>query len=410
MAIKIFLLLGALLALQSVVALVDGIRFLRFVRRSWSQSPGNYAPPVAIIIPCKGLEPDFDLNLTSFLDQDYPRAQVIFVVASEKDPAYRALAARLNHLASRGTGAALKTSLVVAGYSEFRGEKVHNLIAGLRAVGPEAEVLVFADIDARPGRDWLKHLVAPLADPTVTVSTGFRWYLPGSGFVSQLRAAWDTSIATLLGEHDHNFAWGGSMAIRAADFKRLEVADRYWARTVSDDYGLTRAVRDAGGRVRFEPHCLLPSREDSPFREFLRWSNRQIIITRVYAPHLWLLGLAAHGIFCATFLWGMVLLVLPGLPLEGRLGTFALLLAILLLAMAKGGLRTLVAREILPEERDTLERYGSSYWQLAPLVPWVMLLNFVVAAVTRRIEWRGTVYELKSMDEVRVLRRDAPVD
>ena len=60
---------------------------------------------------------------------------------------------------------------------------------------------------------------APLANPQITVSTGFRWYLPGEGFVSRLRAAWDTSIATMMGDHDHNFAWGGSMAIRAADFR-----------------------------------------------------------------------------------------------------------------------------------------------------------------------------------------------
>ena len=103
---------------------------------------------------------------------------------------------------------------------------------------------------------------------------------------------------------DHNFAWGGSMAIRAADFRRLGIAEAYWANTVSDDYALTRAVREAGGKIAFEPRCLVASREESSLREFLRWSTRQIIITRVYAAHLWKLGLATYLFYCGTLRWG----------------------------------------------------------------------------------------------------------
>ena len=68
----------------------------------------------------------------------------------------------------------------------------------------------------------------------------------------------------------------------------------------------------------------------------------------------------------------------------------------------------IVAREIFPEEDPSLARYGARYWQLTPLIPWVMLFTFVMAGFTRRIEWRGTEYELRSTDEVRVLRRDRP--
>jgi len=237
------------------------------------------------------------------------------------------------------------------------------------------------------------------------VSSGFRWYLPSETFASQLRAARDTSIATLLGDHDHNFAWGGSMAIRASDFRRLQVAERYWAHTVSDDYALTRAVRDARGRIRFEPRCLVASREDSSLAEFLRWTNRQIIITRVYAPHLWRLGLAAHLLYAVTMLAGLALLVAPGSSMRMRLAIAAPLAAIQLLGMAKGRIRVIVARELFPEASALLERHGHCYWRLAPLVPWVMLYNFLRAAFVRRIEWRGTEYELISQKEVRILRR-----
>jgi ceramide glucosyltransferase len=402
---KIFFIFAALLVLQSVASLRDGFRFLRYLRSSLRREPGNYAPTAAVIIPVKGVDPGLEANISKHLAQDYPGYQLVFVVASERDPAYAVLQERLNQFQAVPNGCA-KAALVVAGYSDVRGEKVNNLLAGLSAVSPGTDVLVFADADARPASDWLRSLVAPLADAEVTVSTGFRWYLPAEGFVSRLRAAWDTSIATLLGDHRQNFAWGGSMAIRAADFRQFQIAERYWARTVSDDYAVTRAVREARGRIRFEPRCLVASREGSSFRQFMNWANRQIILTRVYATPLWRLGLAAHLIYCGTMLYGLILIAANALPWRERLSIAGTLVGIILLGIAKGRIRTIVARETFPEERAALERFGSCYWMLTPIVPWVMFLNFVVAGLTRRIEWRGTRYELVSPDEVRVLGRD----
>ena len=85
-----------------------------------------------------------------------------------------------------------------------------------------------------------------------------------------------------------------------------------------------------------------------------------------------------------------------------RVAAAIILLAVLLLGAGKGYIRTLVARELFGEEMDS---GASCYWQLSPLISWTMLGNFVVSAFTRRIEWRGTVYELVSPDKVRVVRR-----
>jgi cellulose synthase/poly-beta-1,6-N-acetylglucosamine synthase-like glycosyltransferase len=427
LALKIFLPLGIGLLAQSAAALFDGFSFLRYVRLGRRRLLNNFTPPAAVIIPCKGIDKDFERNVRSYLNQDYPRYQVIFTVASKDDAAYQAFRRRIEtaekgnqDAEARGPGAArlsldgsresesggVHAALVVAGYSESRGEKVHNLLKGLEAVDAKVEVLVFADIDAHPDGHWLRSLVAPLEDPNVTVSTGFRWYLPGAEFVSRLRAAWDTSIATLLGDHNHNFAWGGSMAVRAHDFRRLAVAERYWANAISDDFTLTRAVREAGGKIRFEPRCLVASREASPLGQFLSWANRQIIITRVYSPGLWWKGMAADAFYCGTMLLGLTMLVLPGLSGGERLLVAGILLAILLLGAGKGRIRAIVASELFPGEDSCLSRYGACYWRLSPLVPWVMLANFLVACMTRRIEWRGTHYEMKSWNETRVLRRE----
>jgi ceramide glucosyltransferase len=271
-------------------------------------------------------------------------------------------------------------------------------------VPARAQVLVFADADARFKKDWLRSLIGPLGDPGVTVSTGFRWYLPGGTFASRLRAAWDTSIATTFGDHRRNFAWGGSMAIRTADFKRLKVAERYWVVTVSDDYGLTRAVWDDGGWVRFEPKCLVASSGEIALGEFLNWANRQIIITRVYASRLWGRGLLSYSLFCGTLLLGLSLGSLSG-PAPYRALAFGLSAAILGLGLAKARLRESVALKAFPEEGDTIRMRGSCYWRYWPLVPWVMVVNFFTASLTRTIEWRGTRYQLISPTVLRVLSR-----
>ncbi|HEV2423224.1 MAG TPA: glycosyltransferase family 2 protein [Terriglobia bacterium] len=399
----IFLLFAAALIAQSTWSLRDGYRFLAYLRRSRAASPVGFHPAAALIVPVRGIEPEMEGNVDALLAQDYPDYQLIFVVARESDPAYGWLNARCagHREAIRGPNA---VRVVLAGLAEERGEKVNNLLAALQVVPSRAEVFAFADSDARPGENWLRSLIDPLGDSAVTVSTGFRWYLPAAGSASRARAAWDASIAMLLGDRRAKFAWGGSMAVRASDFRRLKVAEHYWAHTVSDDYGLTRAVRDAGGWIRFEPKCLVAATGGVTWGGFLRWANRQIIITRVYSHHLWAWGLASHLLFCGTIVLGL------GLAVSGSEGSARLLaagsvLTVLLLGLAKARLRTSVARLAFPEEAR--RRDSACYWRWWPLIPWVMLLNFVTAGLTRRIEWRGTEYELISPAEIRILRRDA---
>jgi len=401
----IFIILGILLLAQSTKSLRDGFSFLRYVRRCRAQDIGAYAPPAAVMIPVTGADAALEANIAAIFGQNYPHYQLVLVVRDETDPAYATLNSLVIEASAQGPARRPGVSLLVAGPSHAQGQKVHNLLRGLETVDPATEVLVFADADARPGSTWLRALVAPLANRDVTVSTGFRWYLPGRRFVSQLRAAWDTSIATFMGEHDSSFPWGGSMAIRAKDFERLQIRERYWASTVSDDYGLGRAVHDSGGRIRFEPRCLVASREDSTFAEFLRWTNRQIIITRVYAPRLWGLGLAAHALYALAFGCGFLVLFDP-VAGWARLVVLSLLAVILGLGMGKGKIRAIVAREIFPEERESLAKYGKRYWQLTLLVPWVMLWNFVVAGFVRTIEWSGVRYRLRSDHEVEVMGRE----
>ena len=51
-----------------------------------------------LIVPCKGLEPDFQKNISSFFNQDYENYLLWFVVSDESDPAYNELCKLKNQL------------------------------------------------------------------------------------------------------------------------------------------------------------------------------------------------------------------------------------------------------------------------------------------------------------------------
>src|SRR6185436_19837666 len=119
---------------------------------------------------------------------------------------------------------------------------------------------------------------------------------------------WNASVASALGsDRAKNFCWGGSTAIRRTTFTGLNVSDR-WRGTVSDDFTLTRVLKEAKLPIHFTPNCLVASVGDCNFRELLEFTTRQIKITRVYAPHLWLPLLLGSAIFTIAFFGGLILM------------------------------------------------------------------------------------------------------
>ena len=84
------------------------------------------------------------------------------------------------------------------------------------------------------------------------------------------------------------------MAVSRKTFERLKLRDRLKG-TLSDDFTVTRAVREAGLDIRFVPQALTPSTDYCTFREMLEFTTRQMKITRVYATRLWLISFFGSG-------------------------------------------------------------------------------------------------------------------
>jgi len=370
-----------LLSLRSALGYRE---YARRAARARVVGESSETPAVGLIVPCCGAEAGLDENLGALLAQDYPSFSARFVVESAADEAVPAIERALARHPERG-------ELVVAGPARGRSQKVQNLLAALENP-PSAEVLVFADSDGRPEPDWLKLLVAPLERAEVGVASSYRFYLPEpASFATLLRSAWNAAVLTVLGDHDHNFAWGGAMAIRRDVFERIGVAEA-WEGALSDDLVMTHAVRRAGLRVEFVPSCIVGSRGDIGLVELLSWCARQIAITRVYWPALFAIAAATHLVYGAF----LALAILEG--------AFALLGIVLLPGLIGGGLRAKAIAELAPQWRETISRHLWAYFLLVPAAGIVTLLGVLRALWSRRIEWRGKVYEMRSPTETVILR------
>jgi len=387
-----------------VLSVRGGLRFNSYVRQELARPRVDYTPFVSLIAPFRGLDQGLRENFLALVNQDYPAYELIFVTGRADDPA---LAIVEEVRARVGMSGCVATRLVVSGEATDSGQKVHNLMAAVRDLDDQTKVIAFVDSDARPHEQWLRSWVVPLHDQDLGAASSYRWFVPlGFNPAGHLRAVWNASIASALGRNERkNFCWGGATAIRRETFEAHQVIER-WRGSVSDDFTLTRVLHEAGLRIRFVPHCLTASFENCSFRELHEFTNRQIKITRVYAPHLWK-AILWGGLFFSPVFFGGMLLVL----LRAALGLSFLIPAVLIsVIFGLGALKALIRWWTV---RLALASYGPRILgnPLAQLFLWpvastLFLYNAIVAAGSRRINWRGISYELKSPTEAVIFSRE----
>ena len=397
----LFYFFALLVLLQSILSLRGGLRYLDYFRRELEARRPLYLPFASVIVPCRGLDQGLRPNLSALFAQHYPAYEIVFVSDRADDPAL-AVAEELSR--AFGGESVARTRLVVAGRATESGQKVHNLLAGLAGVDSASEVFVFVDTDARPRADWLRALVAPLADERVGAATGYRWFLPVSGgLASHVRSVWNASIASALGANDRgNFCWGGSTAIRRATFERLGMRER-WRGTLSDDYALTRTLQAARLPIRFVPACLTASLEDCSAGALLEFTTRQLKITRVYAPHLWRIVLVSNLLFVCVFFGGIALASARAALGLSFAWPLALVCVIFMLGMWKAFFRLRAVALALDEYHAELRAGLWAHLLLWPLTAALFLYNALAAAASRRILWRGIGYELISPTETAII-------
>ena len=83
----VFAVLAFLLFLQSIVSFFSTMRFARYALTPQTTQNTRNQRKAVVILPCKGLEHDFEENIRALFSQEYRDFEIIFITESDADPA-----------------------------------------------------------------------------------------------------------------------------------------------------------------------------------------------------------------------------------------------------------------------------------------------------------------------------------
>lgn len=330
-------------------------------------SPPTKVPPITILKPLHGPEPNLYANLATFCQQDYPApVQVVFGVANPDDPA----AAVVRRLIADCPGRDL--ALVINARRHGANAKVSNLI-NMQAEA-QHETLVIADSDIAVPPKFLANVAASLSAPGVGLVTCLYRGAGLTGIWSRLAAAGidyqflpNVLVGLKLGLAAPCF--GSTIALTKTTLAKLgelqSVADQ-----LADDYALGMATRRAGLKVAIAPFIVTHVCAEQSLRELLLHEIRWARTIRAVDP----IGFTGLGITYAVPL-GLIGLALGGLTPAALVVPAAL-----------------ACRFALQAEFTRLFGLRNGISWLGPARDILSFLVFVVSFFGRRVEWRGQYY------------------
>ena len=357
---------GALALAGIGQALAGWVAVRRFAAEPAPPEPATL-PPVLLLKPLHGDEPMLEAALATACAQNYPALRIVCGVQDPDDPAI----AVVRRLQARFP--ALDLRLVIDPARHGGNRKVENLINMLAAHSPAdaAEVLVVADSDMHTAPDWLRRVVAALAQPGVGLVTTLYTGLPAApGAVAALGCTAlahtflpGVLLARVAGRQD---CLGATMALRAGTLAAIGGLAALLPH-LADDNALGRLVRARGLGVALAASVpqttVAETRLGALLSHELRWART----IRALVPA----GFAASAVQYPIG-WALLSVALSWHPAA---------VALLLLAWAARGT---AARGI-----DRALDLAPAPLALLPLRD-VLSMGLVVAGFTgRRVRWRG---------------------
>ncbi len=311
---------------------------------------------------------------TSQLLQNYPHFEILFGVSDPSDPA----AAEVRELLAQNPDAAGRLIITDAEHPA-QNRKVANLIElGQHARYP---IWVVNDSDIKVTSDYLRSVVAPLADPAIGLVTCL--YRPRPHSVA---AAWEalgiatdfmpsTLVAPLVGVRE--FGLGSTLAFRAPDLARVGGFEPL-ADFLADDYQLGRRITSLGRRAVLSSYIVETSLGDTTWagiwRHQIRWSRT---VRRSAGPSF-------YGVFIThAGLWSALALALHAYPVAAILTAVRIASALLTGALI---LRSPVA---------LLLCWLAPLWDIYAFCIWIAALS------GHSIRWRGQNFILGSDGRLR---------
>jgi ceramide glucosyltransferase len=349
--------------------------FLRQPRPSASP----HLPPVSILKPLKGADPEMYENFRSHCVQDYPEYEIIFGVSEPDDPAIKLV----EQLKSEFPQRAIR--LLVCSKPLGTNTKVSNLTQML----PQARYdhLIVNDSDIRVPPDYLRRVLAPLADSATGLVTCLYRGIANSTLGSRLESlgiSTDFCPGVLVARQLEGikFALGSTMAFRRRDLAAIggfEALLDY----LSDDYQMGRRIAGRGLKIELSNTLVETYLPRYTMPEFLAHQLRWARSVRDSRP--W--GYLGLGI---TFglLWALLTLILAA----GAGWAWGLFVVTAALRFAVAGF---VGGRLL---RD---RHALRWLVLVPLRDAIAMVVWLLSFAGHTVSWRGDLFRLKNGKLVR---------
>ncbi len=356
-----------------ILCLWSARTFLREKKADGGARP-QMLPPVSILKPLKGADPDIYESFRSHCLQDYPEYEIIFGVSDPDDPAVASVQQLQREFPERSI------RLVVSPNKLGANVKVSNLEQTL----PWAryEHLLVNDSDIRVEPDYLRRVMAPLTDERVGMVTCLYRGLPASTLGSHLESlgiSTDFCAGVLVArqlEGGLRFGLGSTLAFRRSDLERIggfkSIVD-----FLADDYELGRRIAGLGLQVVLSNVVVETHLPAYALRGFwshqLRWA-RGVRDSRAGGY----IGLVStYGL-----MWGLFALIAGG----AALWSWAVLGATALLRLA---VALVVGNGVLDDRR-----LWGSLW-LLPVRDLVAVAVWIASFAGHTVTWRGDRFELR---------------
>jgi ceramide glucosyltransferase len=254
----------------------------RFFQTSSDERPrsSDFTPPVSILKPVRGLDPDAYENFSSFCHQDYPEYEILFCVADATDPVLPVIEKLIQNYPEHQIRVLYGTGRVAA----------NDKVAKLARLADEAqyETLVINDSDVRARPGYLRIIVAPLADPKVGAVTCFYAPTEEKTLVQHLQSVGMLSdfypgILVAWQLEGVRFALGPTIATtrtRLAGFGGYQAIENKPA----DDLLVGRLIAEQGYEVRLLNYSILTVADFQSLRDLLLKRLRWMVVMRHMRP------------------------------------------------------------------------------------------------------------------------------
>jgi len=224
----------------------------RFVRRRRDARPQPFCPPVSLLKPLHGAEPNLEAHLESFFQQDYPSYEILFCARQANDAGLeiaRTVTARYPHIPAK---------FLFTGDNTYINAKVSSL--ELMGTAAAHDILIISDSDVRVTPDYIREVAAPFIDNKVGAVTCLYRGVADQGLWSKLEAA-GMSIEMTSGVlaadlmEGMQFTLGPTMAVRRSCVNEIGgfgILGPYCA----DDFVLGNTIANNGHTVVLSTHVI----------------------------------------------------------------------------------------------------------------------------------------------------------